>query len=60
VVTGLVGTLAIASGFGFKDEVPAVSVVKIKNDNNGATVEEAIELPGGIKKVTENKFKFSF
>ena len=55
VVTGLVGTLAIASGFGFKNEVPAVSVVKIKNDNIGAAVEEAIELLGGIKKVTQNK-----
>ena len=57
VVTGLVGTLAIASGFNFKNEVPVVSIVKIKNNNSGAAVEEAIELLGGIKKVTQGKQK---
>jgi uncharacterized protein (DUF362 family) len=55
VVTGLVSTLAITSGFEFKNEAPAVSVVKIKNNNIGAAVEEAIELLEGIKKVTQNK-----
>ncbi len=55
VVTGLAGTLAIASGFCFKDEVPVVSVVKIRKDNIGAAVEEGIELLGGIKKVAQNK-----
>ena len=55
VVTGFVGTLAIASGFTFKDIAPIVSVVKIKNDNLGYAVEKAIDLLGGIKEVTRNK-----
>ena len=42
VVTGFVGTLAIASGFTFKDIAPLVSVVKIKNDNISYAVEKAI------------------
>ena len=41
VVTGFVGTLAIASGFTFKDIAPIVSVVKIKNNNPGFAVEKA-------------------
>lgn len=55
VVTGFVGTLAIASGFNFKKMAPVVSVVKIKNDNIAYAVEKAIDLLGGIKHVTGNK-----
>jgi uncharacterized protein (DUF362 family) len=35
----------------------AVSIVKIKNDNVGLAVEEAIDLLGGIKSITKNKQK---
>lgn len=55
VVTGFVGTLGIASGFTLKDPAPVVSVVKIKNDNIGYAVEEAIDLLGGIMNVTRGK-----
>jgi uncharacterized protein (DUF362 family) len=55
VVTGFVGTLAIASGFSFKNAPPVVSVVKIKNDDIGYAVEKAIDLLGGIKKITGKK-----
>lgn len=34
---------------------PVVSIVKIKNDNIGAAVEEAIDLLGGISEVTKGK-----
>jgi len=34
---------------------PVVSIVKIKNDNIGMAVEEAIELLGGIRNITRNK-----
>ncbi len=36
-------------------ERPVVSIVKIKNDRIGAAVEEAIDLLGGIKEVTQGK-----
>jgi uncharacterized protein (DUF362 family) len=38
-----------------KGERPVVSVVKIKNDNIGIAVEEAIDLLGGIREVTKGK-----
>lgn len=38
-----------------KGEKPVVSLVKIKNDNIGAAVEEAIDLLGGISEVTKGK-----
>ena len=44
VVTGFVGTLAFTMGCSFKDTKPVVSVVKIKNDNIGYAVEQAIDL----------------
>jgi hypothetical protein len=37
------------------EERPVVSLVKIKNDNIGAAVEEAIDLLGGISEVTKGK-----
>ncbi len=55
VVTGVVGTLGIASGFSFSDPPPVVSIVKIKEDRIGAAVEEAIELLGGIEAVLGDK-----
>ena len=57
VITGFVGTLAITSGFTYKDTTPIVSVVKIKDDNLGYAVEKAIDLLGGIKEVTRNKHR---
>ena len=55
VVTGVVGTLGIASGFTFTDPDPVVSVVRIKDDQISAAVEEAIELLGGIDEVCRDK-----
>jgi len=52
IITGSVGTLAIASGMGISGSRPVVSVVKIKDGNIGYAVEEAIDLLGGIKKIT--------
>lgn len=55
VVTGSVGTLAIASGFTFLKTTPVVSVVRIKNGNIHNAVEKALDLLGGIKEIAENK-----
>lgn len=57
VITGAVGTLAIASGFSFSDPAPVVSVVKIKNDNIALAVEEAIELLGGMDELTRDRHR---
>ena len=57
VVTGFVGTLGIASGFTLKDPAPVVSVVKIKDDNIGYAVEEAIDLLGGMKNIAGDKHR---
>jgi len=57
VTTGLVGTLAIASGFAFGKSNPVVSVVRIKSGNIEFAVEQAIELLGGIEKITGNRRK---
>lgn len=42
-------------GFAPTKEMSAVSIVKIKNDNIGAAVEEAIELLGGMDAITKGK-----
>jgi uncharacterized protein (DUF362 family) len=55
VITGVVGTLGIASGFACAAPYPVVSVVKIKDDNIGEAVVQAIELLGGIEEVTRDK-----
>jgi uncharacterized protein (DUF362 family) len=55
VLTSVVGTLGIASGFTFSDPVPVVSVVKIRDDDISLAVEEAIDLLGGIDEVTRDK-----
>lgn len=55
VITGAVGTLGLASGFAWSDQAPAVSVVKIKNDDIGSAVREAIDLLGGIDELTREK-----
>ena len=55
VITGVTGTLGIASGFTFADPDPVVSVVKIKDDNIAYAVEEAIDLLGGIEEVARDK-----
>ena len=55
VITGVVGTLGIASGFTLAATSPVVSVVKIKDDNISLAVEEAIDLLGGIEEVARDK-----
>ncbi len=55
VFTGSFGTLAIASGLAFTNAAPAVSVVRIKDDDVAYAVEKAIDLLGGIKELTRNK-----
>ena len=55
VITSAVGTLGIASGFTLAGLPPVVSVVRIKDDNIGGAVEEAIELLGGIDEVCRDK-----
>ncbi len=55
VITGAAGTLGLASGFAWMEPAPAVSVVKIKNDDIGSAVEEAIDLLGGIDELTRDK-----
>lgn len=55
VITGMAGTLGIASGFSWMDPRPVVSVVKIKDDRIDLAVEEAIDLLGGIREVTGDK-----
>ncbi len=57
VVTSFVGTLALTVGCSFKDVKPVVSVVKIKNDNTGYAVEQAIDLLGGINAVAGDKHR---
>jgi uncharacterized protein (DUF362 family) len=55
VFTSAVGTLGIASGFTLAGLPPVVSVVRIKDDNIGGAVEEAIDLLGGIEEVCRDK-----
>jgi uncharacterized protein (DUF362 family) len=55
VLTGVAGTLGIASGFTFSDPAPVVSIVRIKEDNIALAVEESIDLLGGIHDVTLDK-----
>jgi uncharacterized protein (DUF362 family) len=55
IITGSVGTLAIASGFKLFGTSPVVSVVKIKDDHIAYAVEKAIDLLGGIKGVAGNR-----
>jgi uncharacterized protein (DUF362 family) len=55
VITGSVGTLAIASGMTFGEALPVVSVVRIKNGKIDRAVEEAIDLLGGIQEIAGNK-----
>ncbi len=57
VVTGSVGTLAIASGFTFLKTAPVVSVVRIENGNIHYAVEKALDLLGGIEDITKNKHR---
>ena len=55
VITGMAGTLAIASGFAWADPDPVVSVVRIRDDDVATAVKEAIDLLGGIEEVTRDK-----
>lgn len=55
VITGALGTLSLASGMNFSSSKPVVSVVRIKNGDSGQAVEEAIQLLGGIGKITAGK-----
>ncbi|MBN1935044.1 MAG: DUF362 domain-containing protein [Anaerolineae bacterium] len=45
----------MSTGQNKTDEKPVVSITKVRDDNVSAAVEEAIELLGGIKSVTEGK-----
>ena len=55
IKTSLAGTVALAAGmYPFTNEA-VVSVVKIKNGNFDAAVEEAIELIGGAKSLFQDK-----
>ena len=55
VLTGVTGTLALASGFTFSDQAPVVSVVRIKEDRIAEAVAEAIDLLGGLNEVARDK-----
>ena len=55
IITGSVGTLAIASGFAIAPSRPVVSVVRIKNGEIDQAVGEAIDLLGGINEIMGNK-----
>jgi uncharacterized protein (DUF362 family) len=57
IITGSVGTLAIATGLTFSHTTPVVSVVRIKNGRIASAVEEAIDLLGGIEEVLGTKQK---
>jgi uncharacterized protein (DUF362 family) len=57
IITGSVGTLAIASGLTFSQTTPVVSVVRIRNGRIDSAVEEAIDLLGGIREVLGTKQK---
>src|SRR5512147_2706805 len=49
------GAVAAVAVRGAQGERPAVSVVRIRNGKIGAAVEEAVDLLGGIEKVTRGK-----
>jgi uncharacterized protein (DUF362 family) len=55
IVTGTIGTLAIASGCTGTSSKAVVSVVKIKNGDIAYAVEQALDLLGGIREITKNK-----
>jgi uncharacterized protein (DUF362 family) len=48
-------TIFTATGFSASSNRPVVSIVKIKNDKTDYAVEKAIDLLGGIKKITKGK-----
>jgi len=50
------GSLALSGpGCAPKGEIPVVSIARIRNDNIGFAVEEAIDLLGGIDEITKGK-----
>jgi uncharacterized protein (DUF362 family) len=53
----LTGAALAAGVAGAKPVKPVVSVVRIKNDNITMAVEEAIDLLGGVKRVTRGKHR---
>lgn len=53
--TGTAAAMGVAVGCSTLPEKPIVSIVKIKDNNIEYAVNEAIELIGGIKKVTKGK-----
>lgn len=57
IITGSVGTLAIASGCTLVPSRPVVSVVRIRDGQTGAAVREAIDLLGGIRQVMGKRKK---
>src|SRR5579859_2233051 len=53
LLTTLGGAAALAVGA--TPEKPVVSVVRIKNDKIAAAVEEALDLLGGVERITKGK-----
>jgi uncharacterized protein (DUF362 family) len=55
IITGSIGTLAVASGFSLNKSTPVVSVVRISDGDVAYAVKKAIDLLGGIEEITRNK-----
>ncbi|RPI42374.1 MAG: hypothetical protein EHM46_05265, partial [Bacteroidetes bacterium] len=57
IITGSVGTLALASCMAPRSSRPVVSIARIRNGKVDEAVKEAIDLLGGIGRVMGNRKK---